>query len=619
MISYNNKYHGYIDRNRSAGGAMVSRTTTKTKTTTVTERELSYRFYPHFHPYVKNLIGELIERSISGLQDADTEYTDATLPNGRPRPVLYEEFFRKYNPDETFIPPQATGSNHLLHPVKDLDFSSGGGYSVYNWELFFHVPLTLAMHLSKNQRHEEAMHWFHYIFDPGDDSDGHTPERFWKVKPFQQTDVKMIEDILVNLSSGADMELLRNTFNSIEAWKNSPFRPHVIARYRQTAHMLKAVMAYLDNLIDWGDSLFLQDTGESINEATQLYVLAANILGPKPQAIPKKGSVQTQTYTSLRQDLDAFGNALRELEVDIPFDLAPIPGQASNDGQVQTLKSIGSSLYFCVPRNNKLLGYWDTVADRLYKIHNSLNIQGVFRQLPLFEPEIDPALLARAAAGGLDVGAVISGLNQPLPLVRFRLIAQKAQEICQDVKAMGNTLLSIIEKEDGEALSLIRAKHDVQIQELVNGVRYAQWQEAIKTREGLEVSLQNAVKRYVHYERLLGETEADAPDAEPLDSSAMEKQRFKSEEPSVAPRDISYGVFSEALDAAGLGDLNVLRLNTGEAMSLILEAGTIPLESMAIAMDTVGSVLTIIPEFAGRITPWGVGAGVSLNGEQLVW
>lgn len=49
--------------------------------------------------------------------------------------------------------------------------------------------------------------------------------------------------------------------------------------------MLKTVMAYLDNLIAWGDSLFQQYTIETINEATQIYIMAANILGPKPQAV----------------------------------------------------------------------------------------------------------------------------------------------------------------------------------------------------------------------------------------------------------------------------------------------------------------------------------------------
>ena len=64
--------------------------------------------------------------------------------------------------------------------------------------------------------------------------------------------------------------------------------------------MYKTVMAYLDNLIAWGDSLFRQDTGEAIDEALMLYVLAANILGPRPQPVPKKGTVRPQTYANLR-------------------------------------------------------------------------------------------------------------------------------------------------------------------------------------------------------------------------------------------------------------------------------------------------------------------------------
>ena len=263
-------------------------------------------------------------------------------------------------------------------------------------------------------------------------------------------------------------------------------------------------MAYLDNLVDWGDTLFRQDTGESINEAMMLYVLAANILGTRPQAIPKKGSVRPQTYASLRADLDEFGNALRKFEADIPFDGLPHPTNISDSNSSTTIRSLGTALYFGIPRNDKLLSYWDTVADRLFKIRNSLNLQGIFRQLPLFEPPIDPALLAKAAAAGLDVGAIVSGINQPLPLVRFQLLVQKAAEICQEVKSLGNNLLSAIEKEDNEALALLRAKHERVILGLTEVVRYSQWQEAIKTREGLEQSLAIAIHRYTYYEKQLG-------------------------------------------------------------------------------------------------------------------
>ena len=55
------------------------------------------------------------------------------------------------------------------------------------------------------------------------------------------------------------------------------------------------------------------------------------------------------------------------------------------------------SLYFCLPPNDKLLAYWDTVADRLFKVRHCMNLEGVLRQLALFDPPIDPALLVAAA------------------------------------------------------------------------------------------------------------------------------------------------------------------------------------------------------------------------------
>src|SRR6266849_10475826 len=103
-------------------------------------------------------------------------------------------------------------------------------------------------------------------------------------------------------------------------------------------------MKYLDNLIAWGDSLFQQDTVEAINEATQRYVLAANILGPRPQRIPPRGTVQPKTFAQLKAaGLDSMGNALVELEGQFPFNLAqPMSGGGDSAGP---LFGIGHTLY----------------------------------------------------------------------------------------------------------------------------------------------------------------------------------------------------------------------------------------------------------------------------------
>ena len=426
--------------------------------------------------------------------------TAIVIRSGFPQPFFFEGIFdpTHYNPSAWVQQP---------YPVKNLDFTSDGAYSIYNWELFFHFPLLVAIHLSQNQKFKDAQQWFHYIFDPTDNSAGPTPERFWKVQPFQYTDVRLIQDILVNLSKPQDPELYAETINSIISWKQNPFQPWAVAKFRPTAYMLKTVMAYLDNLIAWGDSLFQQYTIETINEATQIYIMAANILGPKPQAVPNKGTVKPLTYNDLRGKLDAFGNALVDMEVDIPFDMLPPSGSGTSPNGTQILPSIGQTLYFCIPRNDQFLAYWNTVADRLFKIHNSLNLQGVFQRLPLYDPPIDPALLVRAAAAGLDVSAIVSGLNQPLPLVRFQLLISKATEICQEVKSLGANLLSAIEKQDNEAISLLRAQHENTLFQLAEMIKYSQWQDAQKATQALQLSLASATHRYSYYQKLLGRTD----------------------------------------------------------------------------------------------------------------
>lgn len=746
------KFHGYFDAELIHEPKRVLKKKV-TKHFIIKERQVIYRFYPHFHPYVGQLTQRLIQGSISGLQAADTEYvpngmalpesieisigaisdldippgtqiallsdtqasilegppillaaklqlrlplkekgtmptgfravllegleelpsrgedfnlprvikavisaetqmilpnptrvslrdgtailpsgtqvlllerteislpggTPATLIGSKPRPVLYEPIFSSdnYKPSALVERP---------YPVKDLDFTSGGPYSVYNWELFFHVPLTIAINLSKNQRFAEAQRWFHYLFDPTDDSDGPTPERFWKVRPFQSTDVKKIEEILINLSTGADTTLRNETIRSIEAWKSAPFRPHVIARYRQQAYMYKTVMSYLDNLISWGDSLFRQDTGESIDEALMLYVLAASILGPRPQPVPKKGSLRPQTYANLRSDLDRFGNAMREIETDVPFDLMPFPSEGTADSQrLSTLRSLGKALYFCVPRNDNLLRYWDTVGDRLFKIHNSLNILGIYRQLPLFEPPIDPAMLARAAAAGLDVGAIISGVNQPLPLVRFQLLVQKAMEICQEVKSLGSNLLSAMEKEDNEAISILRSRHERVILEMVEQVRYAQWQEAVKSREGLLKSMASAIHRFTYYERQLGRKQDEIvkaiPDLSDLDKASLEKMMFAMKEPEMGLRDIEVDIAEDVPTRAQALNGGKLLSSHEVRESLLLEGAQLS-SDVANILNTISSALHTIPVVKIHGQPMGVGGTAETGGPYFGW
>ncbi|MEY9325819.1 hypothetical protein AB7M37_004885 [Sinorhizobium fredii] len=391
------------------------------------------------------------------------------------------------------------------YPKEIVDFAPSGAYSSYNWELFFHAPLLIANALSRNQRFAEARDWYHFIFNPigpeGPGNGGSPVARYWITKPFFETTdptylQQRIEALLHMLAGdpsvpGFSVQARDKLLAQVLDWRAHPYEPHRIAAYRTVAYQKTVLMKYLDNLLSWGDHLFRQDSMESINEATQLYILAAELLGPRPKTIPPQTKPADQTFNELEHQLDAVANALVEVE-----NLVPPPSGGGNTGQAGPPLP---SLYFCIPHNEKLLAYWDRVSDRLYKIRNCLNIDGVARQLALFEPPIDSALLVKARAVGLDIGAAFSELNAPLPLYRFAVTVQKANEVCNDVKALGAALLAALEKKDGEALALLRQGHELRALNALKAVRRLQVDEAGQTLQGLHHAKEMTERRRDFY------------------------------------------------------------------------------------------------------------------------
>ncbi|MCK4517598.1 hypothetical protein KAT92_02395, partial [Candidatus Babeliales bacterium] len=414
---------------------------------------------------IKHLNKYGIEGLLNPVSNGDgTELQRQLAPNHK---NLFK-FYNLYKPNLSIV--------RTPYPYEDINLECDGAYALYNWELFFHAPLLIATRLSQNQRFEEAQKWFHYIFDPTE-TDGNVPERFWKFKPFYEMGVKAQQD-LEKLSDG-DEELEKQ----IEQWQDNPFQPHLIARLRIVAYMKTVVMKYIDNLIAWGDHLFRRNTIESINEAARLYILAAQILGKRLVMIKGK-ELRPQTFNDLLQALTELGNALIDVESQLPVPLSYGRGGGENS-EIDNLNTI---LYFCIPKNDKLLSYWDTVADRLFKIRHCMNIEGVVRQLPLFEPPIDPGLLVKAVAAGTDLSSALNDLYASLPHYRFQFMLQKTVELCNDVKSLGASLLSTLEKGDAEKLALLRAGHEVQLLKAVKDIKKQNIKEAEETLNSLNLT-----------------------------------------------------------------------------------------------------------------------------------
>ena len=592
----------------------------------ISERtKFTYDFENFFHPFVGDLIEKLNKESLPGLLDPQFHETLGDVSK-TPSSALPGNYYT-LNPDGNKL------VNVIFHD-KAIDVEAGGPYANYNWELFFHIPLTIAVHLSKNQRFAEAQRWFHFIFDPtANDTAVEVPERFWRFIAFRKKQAGgQIDEQLALLSKPAseltddERKQREQLLAGYQAILHKPFQPHAVARTRHLAYMYSVVMKYLDNLIAWGDHLFRQDTMESINEATQIYVLAANILGRRPEKIPPKGKTRPKTFAQLKaQGLDPMGNALVELEGLFPFNLGVPTGDETADAAAP-LFGIGRTLYFCVPRNDKLLRYWDIVADRLFKIRHCMNIEGVVRQQALFDPPIDQGMLVKAAAAGIDIGAVVAGLNQPVSPVRAQLLIQKALELCAEVRNLGSSLLSAIEKEDAERLSQLRQGHEIRIQQLQQEVRFLQWKQAEEATEGLLKSRAIALEHYKYYLRLLGQKPDEnlAPESLALDRRALTEDNFdeayealvgqyeKAVEGPAYRRLSLVGGESPASESGAQGQ-GALALTINEASEIGHLMAARDLTVASTVYHSLAATLTPIPDPKLDLHYWGLGGTIDLK------
>jgi hypothetical protein len=183
--------------------------------------------------------------------------------------------------------------------------------------------------------------------------------------------------------------------------------------------------------------------------------------------IPAVVKAPYETYNQVEAKLDGFGNALIELENMLP-DVSVLPeGGAELPSPSFTL----SMLYFGIPQYEKMIEIWDRVGDRLYKIRHCQNIDGIERSLALFAPPIDPGMLVKAAASGLDLSSILGGLNAPVPFYRFNVISQKATELAMEVRALGSSLLMALEKKDSESFGLLRNEMELKVLNAVKDIK----------------------------------------------------------------------------------------------------------------------------------------------------
>jgi hypothetical protein len=193
----------------------------------LTPDEAALAFETSYHPHMCAFIVSLRKQGMPGLFTLANQQLDLA-PSAR--------FAARYKPTVKYADTSGV--------VENVDFGFRPGspiprvspYATYNWEVFFHAPLLVATRLSQNQRFEDAMAWFHYIFNPtlGDGA-------YWQAAPLAKVPQQNVQDLVQALHDGDP-----GVQAQLDEWRDHPFQPHLLARMRLAAYQKATVMKYPD-------------------------------------------------------------------------------------------------------------------------------------------------------------------------------------------------------------------------------------------------------------------------------------------------------------------------------------------------------------------------------------
>lgn len=478
------------------------------------------------------------------------------MTNGHPGEMgsrLMREGVQGFLTDREELPEEAfplSRPNDVMLQLQE-SMRNGGTDRAYERELFLHLPRLIARQLSASGYYEEAQEWYHTLFDPTTDREPPTRQEIEQgVSPVAHywTDPELRDSPLYPESLPLQNEA------AIAMYRKHPFEPHAIAGIRTRAYQKAIVMDYVTNLLDWADTLFARDTRESINEATLLYSLASQVLGPRPMVQGECPSAEQAGNPVTYEDLEIEGEfdvaletlVLQSMESQrvmvtngmsgeegmreewdavaasaLSADNRPVSAGAhrmretlrdsSTSNQPETIPGALSASTilphsgeaFCLPANEQMTGVWDRVEDRLYKIRNCMNLEGQTRSLALFAPPIDPAMMVRAAAAGLDLREMIGAGQERIPVYRFHALLDRARQATASVQGFGSSLLSALEKKDAEELRQLQATHSKDLLNLNRELRVRQIEMDRAALEALEKGKQMAESRRDHYKELI--------------------------------------------------------------------------------------------------------------------
>ncbi|HEK1719043.1 TPA: insecticidal toxin complex protein A [Proteus mirabilis] len=362
------------------------------------------------------------------------------------------------------LPEPSIKNENEQYGTEFMDFN--GANAIYFWEMFYYVPMMVFKRLMDENKFTEATQWIKYIWSPdGYLIDGEPAPYTWNVRPLEEE----------------------------TSWNDDPLDsvdPDAVAQADPMHYKVATFMAWLDLLIARGDAAYRQLERDTLNEAKMWYVQALNILGDEPY---------------IKQDSDWNNPNLSDMvkksnQKDIQQALMIVREQIDSH-ELRTANSLTG--LFLPQQNEKLTAYWQTLAQRLYNLRHNLSIDGAPLSLSIYAPSADPAALLSAA-----VNAYSGGLDLPptmMPLYRFPVILESARNMVSQLSQFGNTLLSITERQDAEAMSDLLQIQGTELILQSIALQDSTISEIEKDKAALEENLSGAQSRLNSYTNLYNE------------------------------------------------------------------------------------------------------------------
>lgn len=236
----------------------------------------------------------------------------------------------------------------------------------------------------------------------------------------------------------------------------------------------------------------------------------------------------------------------------------------------------------------------DRIDKRLYNIRNGLDVNGNPLNWALFEPPLDPGQVLRAGMSpdrGAGASGLLTDLQSPMPMYRFRYVLQRAFELVSELRALGQQLLTIKEKKDMEALSALRAKHQTSLLSLTTSVKEHQKAEILSAIESLRESRSRCAMRLDVFLQLTGD-----------------KQEIPEEGGSW--QDVPLAITPPSQD-------DNLRMSSYEVKEMQLAEQASDLNLKAGIVEASASGAFAIPNFTAKASPMGCGVDTHYGGHSI--